>query len=294
MPNVYDQIASNRNKSLIIFSLFFVFVLFLGWIFGLVLDIGYLGVIIAFIIAVIMVFASYYYSDQIVMKISGAREVKKSEFPYLFNVIDEMAIAAGMPTPKKYVIHDSAPNAFATGRDPDHSAICVTTGLLKKLKRLELEGVIAHEMSHIKNRDTLLQAVTVVLVGMVTLLSDFILRSFLWGGHRRDTGKAGAVILVIGLVLAVLSPLIAQMVKLAISRKREFLADASAALMTRYPEGLASALEKISKDKEPLEAANNATAHLYIASPFKEKNWLSGMFSTHPKIEDRVKALREM
>jgi heat shock protein HtpX len=294
MSSVYDQIASNRNKSLIIFSLFFVFVLLLGWVFGLVLEIGYLGVIIAFIIAVLMVFISYYHSDKIVMAISGAKEVKKSEYPYLYNVIDEMAIASGLPTPKKYVINDSAPNAFATGRDPEHSAICVTTGLLKKLKRLELEGVIAHEMSHIKNRDTLLQAITVVLVGVVTLLSDMILRSFFWGRHRRDVGSAGIIILVVGLVLAILSPIIAQLVKLAISRKREFLADASAALMTRYPEGLASALEKIAKDKEPLEAANHATAHLYIANPFKEKGFLTGLFSTHPKIEDRVKALRAM
>ncbi|MDO8627984.1 MAG: M48 family metallopeptidase, partial [Candidatus Diapherotrites archaeon] len=241
---------------------------------------------------------SYYNSDKIVLAISKARPVEKKEFPYLYNIVDELCIAAGLPQPKKYVIDDTALNAFATGRDPEHSVICVTTGLLQTLKRDELEGVIAHELSHIKNYDIRLMTITVVFVGLSTLLSDLILRSVFWGRNRRDMDKAGIILLVIGVILAILSPIIATIIKLAISREREYLADASGALMTRYPEGLANALEKISKDKEPLEAANNATAHLYIDDPFKDRKGIAkfmvSMFATHPPIEDRIKRLRGM
>lgn len=290
---IYDDIEYNKNMTLVLFAGFIVFIIILGSIFGEITGFGFLGTIFAFIIAIIFALGSYYYSDKIVLKLSNAREVQKKEFPYLYNVIDELAIAAGLPSPKKYVVEDTALNAFSTGRDPEHSVIVVTTGLIKFLNRQELEGVIAHELSHIKNYDIRLQTMTVVLVGVVTLISDLILRSFLWGDNRRDMGKTGLVLIVIGLILAILSPIIATIIKLAISRQREFLADSTGAMLTRYPEGLASALEKISKDKKVLEAANHATAHLYIANPFKKKSWFTNMFATHPPIEERIARLRK-
>jgi len=217
----------------------------------------------------------------------------------LYNVVEGLSIAAGVPAPKCYVIDDTAPNAFATGRNPKNSVICVTTGLLQKMNRAELEGVIAHEMSHIKNYDIRLQTLAVVMVGVVALLSDWIMRSFWWGGGRRRGGRdksgAGAIFVVVGLLLAVLGPIISQLIRLAISRKREFLADASGAMLTRYPPGLASALRKISTDTEPLEAANKATAHLYIVNPLKDiKGAVNKLFSTHPPIEERISALEKM
>jgi len=211
-----------------------------------------------------------------------------------------LAIAAGLPKPRCYIIDDTAPNAFASGRNPKNSVIVVTKGLLEKLNRVELEGVIAHEMSHIKNYDVLVQTIAVVMVGVVALLSDWIIRSFLWGGGRRRSrtkggGNAAAILLVVGLILAILSPLIAQLIRLAISRKREFLADANGAFLTRYPPGLASALRKLSADKEPLETANKATAHLYIVNPLKDiKGKMNKMFSTHPPVEQRISALEKM
>lgn len=261
-----------------------------GWAWG--------GLVLAFIIASISAFASYYASDKIVLAISRARPVTKEEFPYLYNVVEGLAIAAGIPAPRCYVIEDTAPNAFATGRNPKNSVICVTTGLLVKMNRVELEGVISHEMSHIQNYDVLVQTLTVVMVGVIALMSDWILRSFLWGGRRRggrDKGGAGAILIVVGLVLAVLSPIISQLIRLAISRKREFLADASGAMLTRYPPGLASALRKLDADTEPLEAANKATAHLYIVNPLKDiKGKVNRLFSTHPPIEERIAALEKM
>jgi heat shock protein HtpX len=245
----------------------------------------------------------YYASDKIVLGISKARPVTKDEFPYLYNVVEGLAIAAGVPAPKCYVIDDTAPNAFATGRKPETAVICVTTGILQKLNRVELEGVIAHEMSHIKNYDIRLQTLVVVMAGVVALLSDWMLRSFWWGGgRRRGRGKGGAggaegILVLVGLGLAVLAPIFATVIQLAISRKREFLADASGAMLTRYPAGLASALRKISADTEPLEAANKATAHLYIVSPLKNIKGGGGvnrLFSTHPPIEERIAALEKM
>ena len=226
----------------------------------------------------------------------------KEEYPYLYNVVEGLAIAAGVPAPRCYVIDDTAPNAFATGRNPQHAVICVTTGILQKLDRVELEGVVAHEMSHIKNYDIRLQTVVVVMAGVVALLSDWMLRSFFWGGGRRRGGRegrggggAGAILVVVGLALALLAPLFATIIQLAVSRKREFLADASGAMLTRYPAGLASALRKISADTEPLEAANKATAHLYIVNPLKDiKGAVNKLFSTHPPIEERIAALEKM
>jgi heat shock protein HtpX len=241
---------------------------------------------------------SYWFSDKIVLGLSGAHEIKKEENPELYNIVENLSITAGLPMPRVYVMEDPALNAFATGRDPKHAVVAATRGLLQRLNKTELEGVIAHELSHIGNRDILLSTVVVVLVGFVALLSDFFLRFSFFGGHRsRDNegkgGQLGAVLAIAGIILAILSPLIATLIQLAISRKREFLADADGALLTRYPEGLASALEKISADPRPLAAANKATAHLFISNPFKGKK-ISSLFLTHPPAEERIQILRGM
>ncbi len=296
---MYEQISSNVRKSWAMIAIFVVFVVLLGYIFGELTQFGYAGVVIALVIAIAMSWTGYFYSDKIVLTMSRARPVEKREFPYLYNVVEGLAIAAGLPTPKMYIIEDTAPNAFATGRDPEHSAIAVTTGLLSKLNRVELEGVVAHEMSHIKNYDIKLATLAVVMVGVVALLSDWLLRSFWWGGGRRRRNEGGgefnAILMVIGLILAILAPLIAQLMRLALSRQREFLADASGVMLTRYPEGLAGALEKLVADREPLEVANKATAHLYIINPLKDlKGSVNNLFNTHPPMEERVERLRKM
>jgi heat shock protein HtpX len=298
---MYEQIARNKWKSAALVLFFVAFIFGLTWVFEQVTGWGKGGLVLALAVSMLMAAGGYFASDKIVLAISRARPVTKEEFPYLYNVVEGLTIAAGIPAPRCYVIEDTAPNAFATGRDPKHAVICVTTGILQKLNRVELEGVVAHEMSHIKNYDIRLQTVVVVMAGVVALLSDWILRSFLWGGGRRrsrddrGSGGAGAILIVVGLVLAVMAPFFATIIQLAISRKREFLADASAAMLTRYPAGLASALRKISADTEPLEAANKATAHLYIVNPLKDiKGAVNKLFSTHPPIEERVAALEKM
>jgi len=296
---MYEQITRNKRKSFLLVLFFLSFIFLLAWIFEELTGFGKGGLVFAFIIASVSAFIGYYSSDKIVLAISRARPATKEEYPHLYNVVEGLAIAAGLPAPRCYIIEDTAPNAFATGRNPRHSVICVTTGLLEKLNRVELEGVIAHEMSHIKNYDVLVQTLTVVMVGVIALLSDWILRSFLWGGGRRkggrDRGSIGAIFIIVGLLLALLSPLISQLVRLAISRRREFLADADGALLTRYPPGLASALRKLAADTEPLEAANKATAHLYIVNPLKDiKGTVNKLFSTHPPIEERIAALEKM
>lgn len=297
---MYEQITRNKWRSFFLILFFLCLIFALSWAFGELTGWGPQGLVIAGVIAGAMTFGSYYASDKIVLAISRARPVQKADYPYLYNVVEGLAIAAGLPKPRCYVIDDAAPNAFASGRNPENSVIVVTTGLLQKLNRLELEGVIAHEMSHIKNYDVLVQTLAVVMVGVVALLSDWILRSFLWGGGRRRSrekggGNAAAIFVVVALVLAVLSPIVAQLLRLAISRKREFLADANGALLTRYPPGLASALRKLAADKEPLEAANKATAHMYIVNPLKDiKGAVNRLFSTHPPIEDRIAALEKM
>ncbi|NLH76691.1 MAG: M48 family metallopeptidase, partial [Acidobacteria bacterium] len=274
---MYEQISRNKwvSAALVVFFVAFIFVLV--WFFEYVTGWGKGGLALAVAIAMGTAAVGYYASDKIVLGISKARPVAKEEFPHLYHAVEGLAIAAGLPAPKCYVIDDTAPNAFAAGRKPETAVICVTTGLLEKLDRVELEGVVAHEMSHIRNYDVRLQTLVVVMAGVVALLSDWMLRSFMWGGgggRRRGRGKSGSgggegVLVLVGLALAVLSPFIATIIQLAVSRKREFLADASAALLTRYPAGLASALRKISADPEPLEAANKATAHLYIVNPLK-------------------------
>lgn len=298
--SIYSQIAANRTKTWLIMGLFIAFATTLAFVFGKAQGFGFSYAGIALIVSGLMSFASYYYSDKVILAMSKAKKIQKQDQPVLFRIIENLSIGAGMPMPSVYIINDSAPNAFATGRNPQHAIVCVTTGLLDKLTKVELEGVIAHEISHIQNYDVRLMAIVVVLVGVVALLADLFTRSLWYGGYsRRDRESKGteSIFLLIGLILAILSPIIATLIQLAISRKREFLADASGVLITRYPEGLARALEKISKDKEALEVANNATAHLYIVNPFKGKdlhNWFSGLFNTHPPIEERIRILHAM
>jgi heat shock protein HtpX len=298
---IYDRIDGNRRST---FLLLFVFVALLAGAsiaMGIVLGMPYpfapLLIIPFLIIALIM----YYRSPQVALAISQAREVTKDEEPELHRTVENLCIGAGLPMPKVYVIEDGSPNAFATGRDPDHAAIAVTRGLLQKLDKLELEGVIAHELSHIGNYDIRVMTIVVVLVGLAALMADFALRLTLFGAGRRSSnrgrgGGAGvAIIYAVALVAIILTPIAAQLIRFAISRQREFLADASAALLTRYPDGLARALEKISADPDPLEVANKATAHLYINNPLREhKSFLNNLFSTHPPVEERIRLLRAM
>ncbi len=299
MRIAFDEIKANKLRSWLLFVFFAVVIGALGAALGFFYGSVYVGLVVAVAIAVVYSLVMYRSGDSMILAMSGARPVTKQELPYLHHTIEGLSIAAGIPVPKAYVIEDSALNAFATGRDPAHASITVTSGLLKAMNRQELEGVIAHEMSHIKNFDVRFMMLTVVLVGIITLLSQVLLRSFLWGGHGRDRksgGQAAAILIVVGLVLAILSPIIGELIKLAISRKREFMADASGAVLTRYPPGLAGALKKIAKDPDPLvDRANQATAHLFISTPFrKSKGFVTGLFMTHPPVEERIKRLEEM
>ncbi|MEK7112765.1 MAG: M48 family metallopeptidase [Patescibacteria group bacterium] len=307
MVNVYEAQAANKRKSALIMALFILFVSAAVYVISQAMGVyfgyepGGLGVAgIAFIISGIITFVSYYASDKIVLSISGARPADRKKDFNFYTVVENLSIASGIPKPKLYVIEDTAPNAFATGRDPDHAVVCATTGLLQKLDRTELEGVIAHELSHIKNYDTRLMSIVAVLVGMIALLADMFLRiSFRGGRGERRGNQASAIFLLLGIVFAILSPIIARLIQLAVSRRREFLADASSVAITRQPSGLISALEIIAKDHEPLEAANKATAHLYIVNPFKEKghgavDWFASLFNTHPPVTERIAALRKM
>jgi heat shock protein HtpX len=278
-------------------SLFFIFVIAIGWFFSYIYKSEDI-LIFAIFLSVISSFVSYWFSDKIVLSLSRAKEIKKSEAPELYRLVENLCITAGLPLPKIYIIAESAPNAFATGRDKNHAVVAVTRGLLEKLEKVELEGVIAHELAHIGNRDMLLQTVVVVLAGIIAYLSNILLRiSWRSGFSRRNNRNGNILLMFFTLIALILAPIAATLIRLAISRKREFLADASAAMLTRYPEGLARALEKISADQNPLRVASNATAHLYIANPFKGKeatNWFIKLFSTHPPIEERIRALREM
>jgi heat shock protein HtpX len=295
--NVYESVDSNKTKSWIIIVFFMIFVTVAAYIISYALTGGdQSALIIALTISTLMTVGSYWFSDKIVLATSGAHPADKKEYFNFYTVVENLAMSQQLPMPRLYVIDDSAPNAFATGRDPKNAVICATTGILQKLDRSELEGVMAHELSHIKNFDVRLMTVVAVMVGMLTLLGDMFFRVRISG----KKGEAGTILFLIGLIFAILSPFIGQLIQLAISRRREFLADASGALMTRYPEGLARALEKISSDTEPLEAANRATAHMYIISPFRlgvqgeqgKLNWFTKMFMTHPPVEERIKALR--
>ena len=308
MTNIYEVQTANKIKSGVIVILFIIFTFVAVYIltnaFGYYLGyapggFGYFGM--ALVVSGVSSFVSYYFSDQIVLGISGARPANKSEDKLFTQVADNLCIGAGIPRPKLYVIEDSAPNAFATGRDPEHAVICATTGLLDKLNRTELEGVIAHELTHVKNYDIRLMSIVTVMVGLISLLGDWFLRSMWWGGKNRDNEDNGmsGVFMILGIIFAILSPIIGTLIQLAISRRREFMADAGSVETTRQPMGLISALKKISGDTEPLEAANKATAHMYIVNPFKGKGHgaignLAGLFNTHPPITERIKALQNM
>jgi len=293
----YDQIESNKRRSVFFLGLFLVFVILLGWLFSRVFD-SPIILWAAIIISVIQALVSYYSGDKIALSISGAREIKKGDNPRLWNAVENLCITAGIPMPKVHIIDDPAPNAFATGRDPKHASIAVTSGLLDTMSDSELAGVLAHEISHINNYDIRLMTIIVVLVGVVTLLSDFFLRSRIFGFGRRDNndnGQIQLVLLVVAIVSSILAPIAATLIQLSISRKREFLADSSGVSLTRYPDGLASALEKISGYKAPMRNASGAMAHMYISSPLgKKQSYLSKIFSTHPPIEERITVLKKM
>ncbi|MDO8604573.1 MAG: M48 family metalloprotease [bacterium] len=296
MATLYTQQDRNVRKTWLLMTTFLVLVIGVTFVFSQVMQnsmILYVGV--AFAIG--MNIWSYWYSDSLVIKMSGAKPASREDYFDLWNAVENLSITAGLPMPALYVIDDPSPNAFATGRDKDHAAVAATTGLLQILNKTELEGVIAHELSHIGNRDTLVGTVVVVLVGFIAIVSDMFLRmSFFGGGNNRD-GRLGAILAIVGIVLAILAPIVAQLIKLAISRKREFLADASGALLTRYPEGLASALEKIASYPTGLQRVSTATAHLYISNPLKDgkaMSFMSKLFSTHPPAEERIAVLRGM
>jgi heat shock protein HtpX len=296
---LYNHSDANKRKTWFLFAGFFIFVMIIGYIFSVAMnDSGILY--IAVIFSVVSSFFSYWFSDKIVLSMSEAHEIKLEDSRDLYHLVENLCITAGIPIPRIYVIDDPAPNAFATGRNPKHAAIAVTTGLLNKLERSELEGVIAHELSHVRNYDILIATLTTVMVGMIVLLADWFRRWSFMGRRNSDSdnkGQLGLIILLLAIVLSILAPLFAYLMQFAISRKREFVADADGALLTRYPEGLAKALEKISADPHDLKTANRATAHLYISEPLKEKNkkvLFAKAFMTHPPVEDRIKALRGM
>lgn len=294
MATLYTQKDKNIRLSVFYITLFLLFVIGVGYVFAQAMHSSViLYIAVAFSVGTSIV--SYWSSDTIVLAMSGAKLVQFEDNKELYRLVENLAITAGLPTPKIYTIEDTALNAFATGRDPEHGVICFTTGILQTLDRTELEGVAAHELSHIGNRDTLISTMVVILVGLVALLADWF-RHWAWYGGSRDNDNKNqfqVILMIVAIILSLLAPIFATLMQLAISRKREFLADASGALLTRYPEGLASALQKISGDTEPLEAANRATAPLYIANPFKGKN-IAKLFMTHPPMEERIAALRDM
>ncbi len=302
MATLYTHSDSNKRKTWFLLTGFLVFIILVGYVFSTAMESS--GILyFAVGLSIIMSFISYWWSDKIVLAMSSAKLVKFEDNKELYRVVENLCITAGLPVPRIYIINDTAPNAFATGRGPEHAVVAVTKGLLQKLERSELEGVIAHELSHIGNRDILLATIVTVLVGVIVLLADWFMRWTFWGGGRRRSDDKGGqlqlIIMIAAIVLSILAPIFAYMMQFAISRKREFLADADGALLTRYPEGLAKALEKISADTEPLEVANRATAHMYIASPFEgksdkrhKKGFFTKAFMTHPPVGERIAALR--
>lgn len=299
--NIYSQITANKWKTWLIMALFMVFITTLGFVFGKASGYGLSYAGFALIIAGVMSFGSYFYSDKIVLASVGAKEIQKKDNPELFNTIENLCIGDGLPMPKVYMMNTDAPNAFSTGRDPKHAAVCVTTGILQRLNKVELEGVIAHEISHVKDYDIRLMGIVAILVGFVAILANIFMNQLWWGGFSgnrdREDNNLQYIFILIGIVLAILSPIAATLIQLAISRKREYLADAAGVLLTRYPEGLALAFEKIEKYKEPMPQVSNATAQLFIESPLKGEKlgtWFSGLFDTHPPIEERIRILRSM
>ena len=293
MATLYTHQSENIAKTWVLLGVFLCIVVGVGWVVSWYFNNPGI-LIIAVIFALVMNVLSYWWSDKIVVGLAGARQAPEAEFPDLHNLVENLAITAGLPKPKVYIIEDPAPNAFATGRNKEHAVVAVTSGLLFVLDRAELEGVIAHELSHIGNRDMLVSTVAVVLVGFIAIVSDIFLRSMLWGGKGGNRDNKNPVLMIVAVAFIVLAPIAATLLQLAVSRKREFLADASGALLTRYPDGLASALRKIGSYQAPMRRASNATAHLYIANPFGPKAQTSGLaklFMTHPPIAERIKAL---
>ena len=304
-----EQIARNERKTVLLIAGALVFTGAIGYILGLVIGGGSMqaalgALVVALLISIALSWSSYRYGDRVVLATSRARLVTHEEEPRLHNVVEGLALAAGLPKPAVYVVPEQSPNAFATGRDPEHASIAVTQGLLDMMNRVELEGVVGHEMSHIRDRDILVGTVVATLVGVVVLLAEFMLRWFWWGGmggRRRNNdggGQGFAILAVVGLVLAILAPFFAQIIKLSMSRRREYLADAEGAMLTRYPPGLAAALRKIADDHTPMRTANNATAHLWLNQPSRtpgeQNHWFENLFSTHPPIEERIRLLEEM
>lgn len=294
--DIYHEQSKNVWKTWVLMVTFLVVIIAIGYVFAMIYD-NTLILIIAVIFSLFMNFFSYWYSDKIVLAMYKAEPIVKEQNPELWNVVENLSITAGLPMPRVYIIPDASPNAFATGRNKEHAAVAVTSGLLQILNRVELEGVIAHELSHIGNRDILISTVIIVLVGFVSILSHVFLRGMFFGGGRRGGDREGsnAIFMLIGIALAILSPIAVTLIQLAVSRKREFLADASGALLTRYPEGLANALRKISENGQPMKLANQASAHLFIANPFGSVGQkVSGLFSTHPPVQERIRILNGM
>lgn len=297
MTDLYQHKDSNIRKTWLLLTVFLIIIISFGWLFGYAYgtpEILYFAVFLS----LVMNGVSYWYSDKIALAMSGAKPLEnREENLYLSRIVENLCITAGLPAPRLYIIESPQINAFATGRDPQHAAVAVTRGALTKLKNEELEGVLAHELSHVGNRDILISSVVVVLAGLIAILADWFLRISFFSGHDRDNRGGGGAIMLIGLIAAILAPIAAMLIQFAISRKREFLADASGALLTRYPDGLANALEKIGRDQIPSRFAHNATAHLFIANPFKGKeavSWLAKLFSTHPPLDERIRVLRGM
>ena len=302
---MYDQIASNKRRSVLLIAGFVLLIALIGWAFDQVIGFGIGAVAFALIFAIVASWGAYWKSDAIALAMSHAHPADPVEYARLHNVVEGLCIAAGLPKPRLYIIDDEAPNAFATGRNPQHAAVAVTTGLLDKMNRVELEGVLAHELSHVKNYDILVSTLAVTLVGVVALLSDFGLRTIFWGGGRQgrregDSNNASAIFAILGFALLILTPIAAKMMQMAVSRKRESLADVSGVALTRYPPGLISALEKLKDDQTVVHSGSRATAHLWIEAPVARKPeegrlaWLGRMFDTHPPLEERIEALREL
>jgi heat shock protein HtpX len=293
MSNLYNVADSNIRRTYSLITIFLILVILFGLLISYALD-SIIILFIAIIYALVSVIASYWWSDKIILNMFNAKKIQKEDNPELFRLVENLCITAGLPMPKIYILNEKQPNAFATGRNPDNAVIAFTTGLLEKLERTELEGVIAHELSHIKNRDILIGSVVVVLVAVIAVLARLYIRTSLWGGRGR--GRGNEIFVLLGILAAIILPFVATIIRLAISRKREFLADASAALLTRYPEGLAKALEKISSDPNPMKQANEQTAsHLFISSPLKGQEkvtWFSKLFMTHPPVKERIAALK--
>lgn len=300
--NIYSTISANKWKTWLIIALFVAFLATVGFVFGKIQGNAWGFTGIALIIAGISSIGSYYFSDKLVLASVDAQEIQEKDNPTLYHIVENLAIGDGLPTPRVYIMHSDAPNAFATGRDPKHAVVCVTKGLLTRLNKAELEGVLAHELSHVKNFDTRLMGIVAVLVGAVVIMANLFQNQLWWGGLRRDrdsedNGNIQLIFLAIGILFAILSPIIATLIQLALSRKREYLADASGAYLTRYPEGLASALEKIAHYKEPMPQVSNSTAQLFIENPLKNTDfggWFANLFDTHPPIEERIRILRSM